>query len=247
MTGPARKHHLIDGTLFRFKNGPVLNSDIRYLESDPPANEAEPVGKILVVTSPLSGTLVVMITLDEGKIPEGSERVTTREYHKSTFGYGGLGKYVDDASRPLQTSRPCWVDLRGHWVFAENADPASRDAWSFNFTELETTPAPQDMTCVNYPSEDAMLADHTLLYRDTETGATLRCVTKNIAPREDPDYQPEDHRCVLRTEDGEALLWFTVRDMGARQIIAVAGTPPDDPTLWRGRHEDKRIIGLRLD
>ena len=88
------------------------------------------------------------------------------------------------------------------------------------------------------------MADHTLLYRDTETGATLRCITKSVHPSVDPDYQPEDQRCVLRTEDGEALLWFAAKDTGARQIIASPGVPPDEYRHLRGHPQ---VIGLRLD
>ena len=248
MKGAASLFFIADGTLFRFRNGPVLNSGRAYFEGDPPANETEPVGKINVAIKPFTDTLVVQTTLDADKVPEGSERVTRREYHKSIFGYGGFGRYVDEASTSYQASRPCWVDLRGRWVFVNNSDAEARDAWSFSFTVLETSPAPEDMTCNDYGTR-YVLADHTLLYRDTETGATLNCVTRNVFPWDNPDYQPEDQRCVLRTGEGEGepLLWFSVKDVGAKQIIAIPGAPPSDYRLWRGRSQDGRITGLRVD
>ena len=248
VVGSAASFFIADGTLFRFKNGPVLNSDRRYFEGDPPANETEPVGKINAAIRPLTNTLHVRITLDEDKVPEGSERITTRNYHKSSFGYAGFGKYVDDENtEPPQATRPCWVDLRGRWVFVDNSNPATRDVWSFNFTELETSPAPQDMTCQD--SWHSIQADHLLLYRDPDAGATLRCVTRSNDPLYNPNFQPGDRRCVLRTGEGEGepLLWFSVKDIGAKQIIATPGAPPSDYKLWRGWHRDGRVTGLRLD
>ena len=47
--------------------------------------------------------------------------------------------------------------------------------------------------------------------------------------------------------EGEPLLWFSVKDVGARQIIAIPGAPPTDHMLWRGRSQDGRITGLRVD
>ena len=87
----------VEGGLFRFRNGPVLNSERSYFEGDPPANEAERVGTLRTATEPFSDTLQVRITLDEDKAPEGSQRVTSRSYTKSTFGYGSFGTYVDPA------------------------------------------------------------------------------------------------------------------------------------------------------
>ena len=245
--GQGTMHFIMDGTLFRFRNGPVLNSGRAYFEGDPPANETEPVGKINVAIQPFTDTLIVYTTLDEDKVPEGSERFTRREYHKSIFGYGGFGRYVDEASAPYQASRFCWVDLRGRWVFVNNSDAAARDVWSFNFTELETSPAPEEMTCRD--SWYAIQADHILTYRDTEANATLRCVSRNDDPLHNYSLQPEERRCVLRTGEGEGepLLWFSVKDVGARQIIAIPGAPPTDHMLWRGRSQDGRIIGLRVD
>ena len=245
--GAGARYFHVEGTLLRFKNGPVLNSDRRYFEGDPPANETEPVGKISASIIPFTNSLWVRINLDEDKVPEGSEGYTSRFYHKSTFGYAGFGRYVDDASGPLQATRPCWVDLRGRWVFVDNSDPTTRDAWSFNFTEVETSPAPEDMTCRS--ATHSILADHVLIYRDPQAGATLRCVTRSDDPLHNPDIPPEQRRCVLRTGEGEGepLLWFSVNDVGAKQIIATPGAPPDNYLLWRGLHLDKRITGLRLD
>ena len=245
--GSGSKRFIADGTLFRFRNGPVLNSSRRYFEGDPPANEFEPVGKINASIRPFTNTLHVKITLDEDKVPEGSERVTTRNYHKSTFGYAGFGKYVDEASEPYQASRPCWVDLRGRWVFVDNSTPATRNAWNFNFTELETSPAPEDMTCQD--SWHTIQADHILIYRDPQANATLRCVSRNDDPLHNSSFQPEERRCVLRTGEGEGepLLWFSVKDVGARQIIATPGAPPNDYKLWRGLLLSERITGLRVD
>lgn len=236
--------HYVNGTLYRFKNGPVFNSSRSYFESDPPANEADPVGQINAHTDPFSRTLQVRIILDEDRVPPGSERMSMRTYRKSTFGYGGFGRFVDDTSPPYQSSRACWVDLRGRWVFVDRSDDASRTVWSFNFTELETSPAPQHMTCP--ARSDAFLADHVLRYRDAGTGATLRCVTKSVIPWDDPGYQPNDHRCVLRTVDDEPLLWFSVHDVGAKQIIGTLGEPPGYPMIFRG-FMDERVTGLRVD
>lgn len=230
----------VEGALFRFRNGPVLNSDRSYFEGDPPANEAERVGTLRAATEPFSDTLQVWITLDEDKVPEGSQRVTSRSYTKSTFGYGSFGTYVDPAQEvPYQARRACWVDLRGRWVFVDNSDAAARDSWSFNFTELDADPAPQDMIC---PAD----SPHTLHYRDTENAASLRCVAKYGQPFGSPDYEANDWRCVLHTDDAEPLLWFSVSDVGARQIIATLGAAPDSYNTFRGP-ASRSVIGVRLD
>ena len=247
MAGAAALVFIAQGELYRFSNGPVFNSDRNYFEGDPSAYETEPIGIMNAAISPNADTLRVRILLDEDKVPEGSKRSTSRTYKKSAFGYAGFGRYAHDSSRPHQASRTCWTDLRGRWVFVDNSTPTARDAWSFNFTELEASPAPQDMLCRGDGDNWFLLADHTLLYRDTETGATLRCITKSVIPGEDPNYQPENHRCTLRTDDGEALLWFSVQDAGVKQIIANPGTPPESHMFWRGSSSSERITGLRLD
>lgn len=234
----------VDGTLYRFKNGPVFNSDRSYFAGDPPANEAEPVGTLRASISPFSNVLRVRIHLDEDKVPEGAEQTSDRRYRKSTFGYGGFGRY-DDSSAPLQASRACWVDLRGRWVFVDRSTAVARNAWSFNFTEVETSPAPGNMSCPEISTYIRM--DHVLTYRDPQAGATLRCVTKDLLPT-DPAYQPEFWRCVLRTNGDEALLWFSVHDAGAKEISATLGEPPDAYYVWRGIWEYYRpVSGLRVD
>lgn len=246
--GAASNYFIAEGTLFRFKNGPVLNSSLSYFAGDPPSSVAEPVGKINASIQPFSNALRVKITLDEDKVPEGSEQTTIRHYHKSSFGYAGLGNYIspEDAPAPYQASRPCWVDLRGRWVFVDSSSPTARDAWSFNFTELETTPAPEEMSCIS-DWRATIRADHSLLYRDTETGATLHCVAKDAPILElRSDYQIEDHRCILRSAENEPLLWFSINDIGVKQIIGTLGAPPNDSRTWRGLY-DERVMGLRVD
>lgn len=248
--GAAQYIFTASGELYRFKNGPVLNSARRYLASDPPANEHERVGTIEAEIVPMSDALRVKISLDEDKVPAGSQQSSYRTYHKSAFGYAGFGRYVDDENAPLQAFRPCWIDLRGRWVFVDETSEDARNAWSFTFTELETSPEIQDMTCRLRKDSPIILAEHTLTYRDAKTGATLRCKTKPVHPLDDANYHPEDHRCVLRTREDEVLLWFSPKDIGVKQIIAAPGAPPaggEGHMFWRGESVTERIIGLRLD
>ena len=57
--GAARSATILEGALIRFKNGPILNSDRRYFEGDPPASETEAVGRIRISMWPYSNALSV--------------------------------------------------------------------------------------------------------------------------------------------------------------------------------------------
>ncbi len=122
----------------------------------------------------------------------------------------------------------------------DESEASSRDAWSFDFTELEASPPPEEMTC------PGNFMDHTLVYRDSENDASLTCMRKTGDPSFVPAVRDYNFRCVLRQADGTPLLWFSVYDIGVKQLVATLGPPPnreERPGVLRG---PERVLGMRL-
>jgi hypothetical protein len=210
---------MLRGVLYRTWDGPTLNSYARPMR-------AEPIGQ-LVAEFGVGFSFTVHITLDE--VPLGAIRTARYIFSRLNFGYEqyGVGE--------LRPAEPCWIDLRGEWVFVDQTDP-TRPPWRFNFTTLTIQPDPEDMLC---PSDQ----QHFLIYRDVERGAELRCVKANRPNQPDPIDGRSRYGCELRLEPGGPVQFaFSFMDIGVDRITGSLGSPTGFGVL----RSQERVVGLRV-
>jgi hypothetical protein len=224
--------HQAYGPLYRSYGGPVLNSLAIYRDGDPPSHSVAQIGN-LRATFNYGGTLILDVSLTDP--PEGSRAITRRYYSRFVFGYEGFGQNLIFAD--LQAPRPCWVDLRGRWMFADIASATARESWSFDFSELDTSPPTDDMTC------PGVNVHHTLLYTDTTTGATMQCVNRANGVADDGEVRYGG--CEVRDASGSALFSFSFFDLSVSRLVGSRGPLPLGSTAILRTSE--RIIGVRID
>jgi hypothetical protein len=209
---PAR---MLRGTLYRTWDGPTINSFSRPMR-------AEPIGRLSALFG-YGHDFEAYITLDP--VPQGAISTARYFFNRINFGHE---QYGTDAFRPAD---PCWIDLRGEWVFVDQTDPM-RPPWRFHFTTLTIQPDPDDMLCPG-------TQQHFLVYRDVERGAELRCVKVNP----DPIDGKNRWGCELRLEPGGPVQFaFSIRDIGINRVTGSLGSPAGFGVL----RTQERVVGLRV-
>jgi hypothetical protein len=207
--------HWFQGDLVRFEGGMCLTCP-----RPAPEVAAEVVGTARVW---FPWTQSVLISVSMPNEPAGRQR---QQYflERFNFGYerfvapGELGGFAH------------MHDLRGQWVFVDQADPHT-PPWRFDFDQR--TP------------EDPVWAPPGITYRDSARDAEFRCLVQPTSE------MPHAFGCELR-QGGAVLFSARESDIGLNRIHAFLGTlpprisPPTSGLITDPYRRAETVIGVRI-
>lgn len=165
------------------------------------------------------------ISLDE---PVGNNSALVRSVvTRFGFGYSAFG-----TNRALRLTG-CWPDLRGEWVFLNEADPAAAP-WRFQFTEVSVSPPSDQLFC-----EGGFRQEQAVVFTDSRRNAQLRCGRQGVVLPPAIERRPG---CEM-IQNGEVLFSFDRSDLGLQRLLGYFGPIPDDTTVLR---REPRVQGIRI-
>lgn len=179
----------------------------------------------LQATFAFGNSMRTFVRLDE---PIGNNSPNVRSVvRRLGFGYQAIG--TDRAVR----LGSCWPDLRGEWVFLNEADPAAAP-WRFQFTELSVSPPSDQLFC-----EGGFRQEQAVVFTDSTRNAQLRCGRQGVVLPPAIERRPG---CEM-IQNGEVLFSFDQSDLGLQRLIGYIGPIPDDTTVLR---REPRVQGIRI-
>lgn len=217
--------HAYRGELFQISGGRCLTCS-----NSPVAWQRSPVGDVQVYF-PNTGVAVAEIQLDAGSVPFGGPSATVLVLRRRAF---GREQIVLQNNSP--NAAPSFVghDLRGQWVFVDQADagaPVRDEMVRYEFTEQVLSPQP------------FIGPTYTVTYRDPLRDAEFRCNSIGTA------IGQKAAGCELHSQ-GRVLFSARRDDIGMDRIQAFRGELPSIvaliPTVTDPYRNAGQVIGLRV-
>jgi hypothetical protein len=217
--------HAFSGELFRASGGRCLTCSDASVEWRRTA-----VGTVQVYF-PNTGVAVAEIQLDAGTVPPGGYAASVIVLRRLAF---GRDRVVLANASPAANPSFVGHDLRGQWVFVDQADaggPVRDDVVRYEFTEQVLSPQP------------FVGPSYTVTYRDPQRGAEFRCSSIGAA------IGQKAAGCELHSQ-GRVLFSARRDDIGMDRIQAFRGELPTIvalvPTVTNPYRSAGQVIGLRV-